>query len=263
MVRVCPGPSWPSVIEMLDPHSLAFYSRQLGLPGWGSAGQNRLQQSTVAIIGAGGLGCPAALYLAAMGIGQLMLVDRDRVELSNLHRQILFEARHIGQYKTAVAAQVLQERYPSCYTQTALLDITQAHSLPVGEAQVVLDCTDNYEARRAVNHLCLQQRLPLVSAAAVGLSGQLTVFDPRQPQSPCYDCLYGAIPGGESCATAGILPAVAGMMACLQVIETTKLLLDMGESLCGRLLLFDAAAMAFRTVTLPRDPACPTCARQG
>lgn len=247
---------------MMDPKSLALYSRQLGLPGWGSAGQERLQQSTVVIIGVGGLGCPAALYLAAMGVGRLVLVDRDRVEPSNLHRQILFEARHIGQNKTSVAARALQEHYPSCRTETADLDLTTVSRWPFPEAQVVLDCTDNFQARRMINRMCLQQRLPLVSAAAVRLSGQLTVFDFRKPQSPCYDCLYGTTPGGESCETAGILPAVAGMMACLQVIETTKLLLDMGEGLCGRLLLVDAAAMAFRTVILPRDPACPTCTGQ-
>jgi adenylyltransferase/sulfurtransferase len=247
---------------MLDPQTLSFYSRQLGLPGWGSAGQNKLQQSTVAIMGAGGLGCPAALYLAAMGVGRLVLVDRDRVERSNLHRQILFEARHIGEIKAVVAARVLQERYPTCRTEAIHLDLmTETQELSIPEAQVVLDCTDNFAARRIINQICLQRRLPLVSAAAVRLSGQLAVFDSRKQHSPCYDCLYGRAEGGESCETAGILPAVAGMLACLQVIETTKLLLDMGETLCGRLLLVDAATMAFRTINLPRDPACPTCAQ--
>lgn len=245
----------------MNDDQLLRYSRQIMLPEIDVAGQDRLLHSRVLVIGAGGLGSPAAMYLAAAGIGQITIADHDTVELSNLQRQLLHRDADIGQDKAHSARTTLAGINPGIEI-TALSGRLDADTLDsaVNSTDVVLDCTDNFATRFDINRACIAHRVPLVSAAAVRYEGQLTVFDPRRDDSPCYHCLYQ--PGDEdmqTCAETGVLSPVTGIIGSLQALEAIKVLLAIGNDLCGRLVLFDALRHEWRTALLAKDPGCPAC----
>lgn len=246
----------------MNKEQFSHYSRQIRLPQIGEQGQRRLLDSRVLIIGMGGLGSPAAMYLAAAGVGHVVISDFDRVEPSNLQRQIVHRAADIGQAKAESASRTLRALNPDI-TVTAIdwqFDDEELEE-QARKSDVVLDCSDNFPTRFSVNEACVKTRTPLVSGAAIRMEGQATTFLPGR-DSPCYRCLYrdeGA--EYETCAAEGILPPVVGMIGTIQALEAIKLITGAGKTLCGRLLLFDGNAMEFQTVTLPRDPECPVCAR--
>jgi len=245
----------------MNDDDLLRFSRQIMLPQIDIRGQERLRDSRALIVGAGGLGSPAALYLAAAGIGHLVIADPDTVELSNLQRQILHGDADLDRPKVASARDSLLAINPALqvtalHTRLAGMELARA----VSDADVVLDCSDNFGTRFAVNAACVETRTPLVSAAAVRFEGQIAVFDPRDEHSPCYACLYReGESADETCAENGVLAPVVGVFGTLQALEAIKLLLTLGTPLAGRLVTFDALAHDWRTLRLPRDPACPVC----
>jgi len=245
------------------------YSRHILLAELGAAGQARLAQARVLVVGAGGLGCPLLLYLAAAGVGTLGIVDHDRVELSNLQRQVAFTTADIGQSKAAAAAAAASDRNPGpdIVAYPFRLDPSNVFDL-VGGYDIVCDGTDNFATRFLLSDACVLARRTLVSAAVLRFEGQLSTFKPHardshhQDEHPCYRCLYPAAPPPglvPACSEAGVLGPVTGVMGTLQASEVLKEILGIGESLSGRLLTWDALAMRFRTVRLRPDPACPAC----
>ena len=239
------------------------YARQLRLPQVGAAGQARLSESRVALIGAGGLGSPAALYLAAAGVGTLTLIDDDRVERSNLHRQVLHADARVGLLKVESARMTLAALNPAIQVMTHAVRV-QAGNVEalLGGHDVVIDGADNFPTRYLLAAASVRLRLPLVYGAVERFSGQVSVFDPRRADSPCYRCLFPEPPAAADapdCAEAGVLGVLPGVIGLLQATEALKLLLGVGTPLVGRLLLFDALAMRFRELLLPRDAACPGC----
>ena len=253
----------------LDADARERYARHLLLPQVGVEGQARLLASRVLLVGAGGLGSPAAFYLAAAGVGRLRLVDDDRVERSNLQRQILHVDAAVGQPKVASARERLLALNPRLQLETvqARLDEENVDALLAG-IDVVLDGSDNFHARHCLNRACLRLGIPLVYGAVERFQGQVSVFDAgrRRGERPCYQCLFpepeGA-GGAPNCAEAGVLGVLPGVIGLLQATEALKLLLGQGESLAGRLLRFDALAMRFRELPVPVDPACPACGGGG
>jgi molybdopterin/thiamine biosynthesis adenylyltransferase len=245
----------------MNDDDLLRFSRQIMLPQIDVRGQERLRDSRALVVGAGGLGSPAALYLAAAGVGCLSIADPDAVELSNLQRQILHGNADLGRPKVESARDSLLAINPAVQVMTLHARLAGADlARAVTEADVVLDCSDNFSTRFAVNAACVGARTPLVSAAAVRFEGQIAVFDPRDAHSPCYACLYrDGETADETCADNGILAPVVGVFGTLQALEAIKLLLSLGTSLAGRLVIFDALAHDWRTLRLPRDPACPVC----
>lgn len=246
---------------MLNDEELLRYSRQILLAQVDIDGQLRLKGSRVLIVGLGGLGSPVALYLAAAGVGELHLADFDTVDLTNLQRQVMHDTAAVGLSKVDSAMARLQAINP----QVALVAHRQAldeNSLAqaVGAVDLVLDCCDNFATREAVNAACVAAGKPLVSGAAIRLEGQLSVFDPRNPLSPCYHCLYGHGSEAElTCSEAGVLGPLVGLVGSLQALEALKLLAGFGEPLVGRLLLVDALGTRFRELRVKRDPACSVC----
>lgn len=245
----------------MNDHQLLRYSRQIMLPEVDIAGQQALVDATVVIIGLGGLGAPAAFYLAAAGIGRLVLVDHDEVELSNLQRQIIHQQSDIGKRKVDSAAASVHELNPEVAVETvhARLDTTGFESL-FSTASAVVDATDNFSSRYQINQACWQAQVPLVSAAAIRWEGQISVFDPRTNASPCYQCLY---PSGDdaalNCAENGVIAPLVGIIGTCQALETIKVLTGAGESLVGYLLFLDGLRMEWRKLKLPKDPQCATC----
>jgi len=248
----------------LSTNQLIRYSRQLRLPQIGLAGQQKLQASRVLIIGAGGLGAPAAMYLAALGIGELTLADGDVVELSNLHRQLLHGTPDIGRAKVESARDTLHRLNPEIILHTLPKRLEGAALLAaVQQVDLVVDSCDNFATRFAVNAACVTARKPLISGAAVRMEGQISVFRLDLPDSPCYRCLYrDGSDQAETCDANGVLPPVVGVIGSMQALEAVKVLLGIGESLHGRLLLFDALRAEWRTLKLKRDPDCPICAKK-
>ena len=245
----------------MNDDQLLRYSRQIMLPQVDLAGQEKLLASRALIIGAGGLGSPAAMYLAAAGVGQLAIADFDVVDLSNLQRQLLHHSNDIGREKTASARDTLLSINPDIQV-TAIPRALQGDELDeqVKLADVVLDCSDNFATRFTVNTACVGQRTPLVSGAAIRMEGQLAVFDSRKENTPCYNCLYKEGENEEpTCAETGVLSPLVGIIGSMQALEAIKVILSLGNDLCGRLVIFDALQHEWRTLTLPRDPACPTC----
>ena len=245
----------------MDDQQLLRYSRQILLPQIGVEGQRQLLEARVLIVGAGGLGSAAALYLASAGVGDITIADHDKVELSNLQRQILHREKDIGRRKVDSARDTLTGLNPDIKVTglEARLDAEQLATL-IGQIDLVIDGSDNFATRFAVNAACVQQRTPLVSGAAIRMEGQLAVFDSRRADSPCYRCLYkeGAEPD-QTCTDNGVLAPVVGVIGSLQALEAIKVLLNLGETLCGRLLLFDALYSEWRSLILRKDPACPVC----
>ncbi|WJW75941.1 molybdopterin-synthase adenylyltransferase MoeB [Thiohalobacter sp. IOR34] len=240
---------------------LLRYSRQIMLPAFGIEAQQRLADARVLIVGAGGLGSPAALYLAAAGVGRIVIADDDRVDLSNLQRQILHGQADLGRPKVASAETRLQAINPDLRV-TPLHTRLQGTALieAVSAADLVIDASDNFDTRFAINAACVAARRPLVSGAAIRMEGQLAVFRADLGEGPCYRCLYREGEEAEqTCAENGILAPVVGVIGSLQALEAIKVLTGVGESLHGRLLIFDAARLEFRELRLRPDPACPTC----
>lgn len=249
----------------VNDNELLRYSRHILLPALGIDGQQRLRAAHVAIIGIGGLGSPAAMYLAASGIGQLTLVDDDRVELSNLQRQIAHTTADIGQPKVESARRMLAALNPDVDIAIHARRLEDAELVTLARAAtVVLDASDNFATRFAINAACLAARTPLVSAATIRLEAQITVFDFRRADSPCYRCLYpGTEELAETCSETGVLAPLPGIFGAMQATEALKLIAGFGESLMGRLLLLDAARMEWRCVKLRKDPQCPACGTRG
>ena len=237
------------------------YSRHMLLPQIGEAGQRRLARARVLIIGLGGLGSPIAMYLAASGVGHLVLVDFDHVELSNLQRQIIHATPDIGRDKVESARDRIAALNPEVKVSTRawVLEDDELES-EIRLATVVVDATDNFETRFTLNELCWRAGKPLVSGAAVRMEGQVGVFDPGDPDSGCYRCLYTNESGeGEACSQVGVLAPLLGIIGSVQASETLKLIVGMGRSLSGRLLVLDALDMEWRALRLPKDPKCPVC----
>lgn len=246
---------------MLDDDALLRYSRQILLKQIDIEGQLRLSQSRVLIVGLGGLGSPVALYLAAAGVGELHLADFDTVDLSNLQRQVMHDSASIGVSKVDSAMTRLTALNPQVQlvAHRQALD-SDSLAAAVAAVDLVLDCSDNFSTREAVNAACVAASKPLVSGAAIRLEGQLSVFDPRNPDSPCYHCLYGHGSEAElTCSEAGVVGPLVGLVGSLQALEALKLLAGFGEPLVGRLLLIDALGSRFRELRVKRDPACGVC----
>jgi adenylyltransferase/sulfurtransferase len=241
---------------------LQRYSRQILLPQIDIDGQQKLLASRVLVIGLGGLGSPLALYLAAAGVGHLVVADDDRVDLSNLQRQIMHRTADIGRAKTDSAQAALAALNPGIKVSTIDYRLSGNElAREVAEADVVVDASDNFATRFALNAACVQARKPLVSGAAIRMEGQVAVFDLRRADSPCYRCLYRDDPGpDEGCAQMGVLAPLPGIIGSVQAVEVIKLLLSIGATLQGRLLLLDALTLEWRSVALRKDPHCLVCA---
>jgi molybdopterin-synthase adenylyltransferase len=242
---------------------LLRYSRHVLLPEIGIDGQQRLSDARALIVGAGGLGSPAAYYLASAGIGTLVLADGDTVDLTNLQRQILHRTDSIGQAKALSGQHTLNAINPDCRV-IALVERLAGKRLEeeIAAVDVVLDCTDNFATRHAVNRACVAAGKPLVSGAAIRFDGQVAAFDSRRHDSPCYHCLF---PEGEDveevrCAVMGVFAPLTGIIGAVQAAEAIKLVVGCGDALAGRLLLLDGLAMEWRSITVPRDPGCAVCA---
>ncbi|XOV83381.1 MAG: ThiF family adenylyltransferase [bacterium] len=240
---------------------LLRYSRQIMLPEVDIAGQEALQNARVLIMGLGGLGSPAALYLAAAGIGNLVLCDDDEVELSNLQRQIAHSNNTIGVNKAESAAQTIHTLNPHVQTDTRSRRLTEDELRgEIANVDLVLDCTDNFASRHMINNICWQSRTPLVSGAAIRWEGQIAVFDANQSASPCYSCLYPNPEGADlNCAENGVIAPLVGIIGTCQALEAVKLITGVGDSLVGYVLYFDAKYMQWRKLTLNRRPNCPVC----
>jgi len=248
-------------MDMLTDNELLRYSRQILLSQIDVDGQLRLKDSRVLIVGLGGLGAPVALYLAAAGVGELHLADFDTVDLTNLQRQIIHGTDSVGVGKVDSAIARLTALNPDVKL-VAHRQALDADSLDAAVAGVdlVLDCCDNFGTREAVNAACVAAKKPLVSGAAIRLEGQLSVFDPRREDSPCYHCLYGHGSEAElTCSEAGVVGPLVGLVGSLQALEALKLLAGFGEPLVGRLLLIDALGTRFRELRVKRDPQCAVC----
>lgn len=249
---------------MMDDPTLLRYSRQIMLDEVDIEGQERLQAAHALIIGAGGLGSPAALYLAASGVGRITIADADVVELSNLQRQIAHGEADLDRNKAASAAASMAALNPTCEI-VALERHLEAEELTrlAATADVVLDCTDRFSSRYAINAACRQAGVALVSGAAIRFSGQLAVFDPRVPQSPCYACLYPPGDGADealSCAESGVISPLVGVIGAFQALEAVKIASRVGHVHQG-LSTFDALSGRWRHFQVPRDPACPVCGK--
>jgi len=241
---------------------LLRYSRHILLNEWGVEGQEQVSQSHALIVGAGGLGSPAALYLASAGVGHITLIDHDVVDVTNLQRQIAHTQERVGLFKvdslkTAIA-QINPEVQVQSIAQRADLELLNHQ---VARADVVLDCTDNFETRHAINQACVQHAKPLVSGAALKMDGQVAVYDTRQSQAPCYACVFPATQEIEEtrCATMGVLAPLVGIIGSLQATEALKILSGMRASLSGQLILFNAKFMEWQTMQTHRHMQCPVC----
>lgn len=245
----------------MNDNQLLRYSRQIMLPQVDIEGQQKLLAANVLIIGAGGLGSPAAIYLAAAGVGNIVIYDNDVVDLSNLQRQIAHHTADIGADKVISTRQTLNQLNPDIQVRAVKQRLEgEQLELEVSQADVVLDCSDNFSTRFAINNACVKQQTPLVSGAAIRFEGQVTVFTPGQNDSPCYNCLYSS--DGEelqNCATNGVIAPVTGVVGSVQALEAMKLIMNIGETLTGRLLLLDGLTMEWNTMKLRKNPNCPTC----
>ncbi len=246
----------------LQDEELLRYSRHILLDDIGFEGQTRFLQSHALVIGAGGLGSPAAMYLACAGVGHITLVDHDTVDLTNLQRQIAHTTDRIGTPKVESAQATLQALNP--HTRVSALpvraDAALLESLVVG-ADVVLDCCDNFATRQAVNAACVRHSKPLVSGSAIQMDGQITVYDPRDAASPCYACVFSpsVVPEEARCATMGVFAPLVGIIGAMQAAEALKLIAGVGQALAGRLLMLDGRSMEWTQVRMGRKAACEVC----
>ena len=246
----------------MDDSQLLRYSRHILLDELGPDAQQKFAAAEVVLVGMGGLGTPAAQFLAAAGVGTLTLCDADHVDLTNLQRQVLYATPDVGKAKVDAAAARIAAINPEVKVRRVPARVGPDELTPLAaDADVVLDCSDNFSTRHAVNRACVAAATPLVSGAAIRFDGQIAVFDVRDPAAPCYHCLFGE---GESleemrCATMGVFAPLVGIVGATQAAEALKLIAGAGASLAGRLLLIDALTMQWREMRVPRDPACPVC----
>jgi molybdopterin/thiamine biosynthesis adenylyltransferase len=246
----------------MNDQQLLRYSRHILLDEIGIEGQQRLLEASALVVGAGGLGCPASMFLASAGVGQLVIADDDRVDLTNLQRQIAHTTARVGAPKVDSLAAALEALNPETRV-TALRERLSGERLAelVRASSVVLDCSDNFATRHAVNRACVLEGRPLVSGAAIRFDAQLGVFDPRDRRSPCYACVFPATDTVDDvrCATMGVFAPLVGIVGSLQAAEALKLLAGVGEGLAGRLLMLDARDMSWQALHVHRDPACAVC----
>lgn len=236
------------------------YARQIRLSQIGEAGQQKLLDSTVLIIGMGGLGSPAAMYLAAAGIGKIIISDFDQVEDSNLQRQIIHRTKDIGELKAFSAKRTIAEINPDCKVEALdwQLDDTELEAY-IAKSDIVLDCTDNFPTRFAINRACVKMNVPLVSGAAIRMEGQIATYIPNDG-GPCYQCLYkGEFENTETCAMEGVLSPVVGVIGTLQALQAILVLIGKSEDINGKLMLFDGLSMEWQSVKVPKNPNCPIC----
>jgi molybdopterin/thiamine biosynthesis adenylyltransferase/rhodanese-related sulfurtransferase len=253
----------PVVTGSLDADAAERYARQVLLPQVGEAGQAKLTAARVLVVGAGGLGAPALLYLAAAGVGHITVIDDDRVERSNLHRQVVHADARVGMSKAESARMTLSALNPRVHIH-AVVDRLRADNVEtlVRDHDVVIDGADNFATRYLLAAATRQLRIPMVYAAIERFTGQASVFDPRREDSPCYRCLFPEPPAAAdapNCSEAGVLGVLPGLVGLVQATEAMKLVLEIGQPLVGRLLTYDALGMRFRELTLRRDPQCPGC----
>ena len=249
----------------MTPEQQERYSRQIKLPQVGENGQQRLVHSRTLIIGMGGLGSPVAMYLAAAGVGHLVISDYDRVDTSNLQRQIVHTHSNIGELKAASARETLLRINPTIEVTVFDYELDTDELITQAErASLIIDCTDNFPSRFELNRASIATGTPLVSGAAIRWEGQVATFIPANDSSPCYQCLYPDI-GAEAatCAMEGVIAPIVGVVGSIQALEALNVLLDTGGGLCGRLLILDGIAMEWQTITLPRNPGCPACNKSG
>ena len=247
----------------LNDDALMRYARHILLDEFGIEAQERISAARALIVGAGGLGSPAALYLAAAGVGHITLVDDDEVELSNLQRQVLHTTNRVGVNKAHSGQEALLAINPTISIEPIASRLSDEDLLRlVPRHDVVLDCTDNFATRHAINRAAVQHKVPLVSGAGIRFSGQISVYDLRQAEAPCYYCLFPEADDVQElrCATTGVLGPLVGMVGCIQAAEALKVLGGFGEPLVGRLLSVDALTMQWHTVRFRKDPACSVCA---
>ena len=241
---------------------LLRYSRHILLDDIGIEGQEKLLRAHAVVIGAGGLGSPAALYLASSGLGRITLVDDDEVDLTNLQRQVMHTTARIGQPKAESGREALLAINPEIAV-TALRERAGPERLRelAGSATVVLDCSDNFATRHAVNRACVAAGVPLVSGAVIRFDGQLSVFDPRRPGAPCYACLFpeGSAYEDVACSTMGVFAPLVGVVGAMQAAEAMKIVAGIGQPLAGRLLLLEGRAMEWTSIAVAHDPNCPVC----
>ena len=246
----------------MDDAQLLRYSRHILLEELGIEGQEKLLASHALVIGAGGLGSPVALYLGSAGVGRITVVDHDTVDATNLQRQIAHTLERVGQPKAESVRTAIAQINPDPVVDviTRRADAALLDTL-VGQADVVLDCTDNFETRHAINAACVRHAKPLVSGAAIRMDGQVSVYDSRQADAPCYACLFppAQAPEETRCATLGVFAPLVGIIGTVQAAEALKILSGMGSCMAGRLLMLDGRAMAWSDIRLQRDPACPVC----
>lgn len=250
----------------MNDDQLLRYSRHILLDELGVEGQQRILDGHVLVVGAGGLGSPVGLYLGTAGVGQITIVDHDEVDLTNLQRQIIHDMSRIGQPKARSAAASIAAINPgvTVHARMERADDTALADL-VACADVVVDCTDNFSTRHAINRACVAHRRPLVSGAAIRFDGQVSVYDPRDAASPCYACLFPPDQQFDEvrCATMGVFAPLVGIIGAVQAAETLKLLGGVGRSLAGRLQMLDARSMEWTEIRLQRHPACPVCGPAG
>ena len=247
----------------LDDAQLLRYSRHILLNELGVEGQEKLLASHALIVGAGGLGSPAALYLGSAGVGRITVVDHDLVDETNLQRQIAHNLARVGSPK----AESVREAIAAINPDPVVTPITQRADAAlldtlVAQADVVLDCTDNFETRHAINRACVKHRKPLVSGAAIRMDGQVSVFDSTQPEAPCYACIFPPdnLPEETRCATMGVFAPLVGIIGTVQAAEALKILSGMGSHMAGRLLMLDGRELSWTDIRMQRNPACPVCA---
>ena len=246
----------------MNDDQLLRYSRHILLDEIGIEGQEQMLAAHAVIVGAGGLGSPAALYLASAGVGTITLIDHDTVDLTNLQRQIAHTTARVGHSKVASCAAAMREINPTIAIHT-ITERVDAESLAaiITKATVVLDCTDNYQTRQAINQACVQQGIPLVSGAAIRFDGQISVFDRRHPKAACYACLFSPDEQFEevSCSTMGVFSPLVGIIGTMQAAEALKLIAHIGTSLDGRLMMLDAKHMEWSTMNISANPQCQVC----
>jgi adenylyltransferase/sulfurtransferase len=248
----------------MNDEQLLRYSRHILLPEIGIDGQEKITGAHALVMGAGGLGSPVALYLASAGVGTLTICDGDTVDLTNLQRQIVHRGDALGMAKAASAERTLAGINPEIEVRAVNERVCgERFNELVGEADIVLDCSDNFATRHALNRACVAHATPLVSGAGVRFDGQIAVFDRREPAAPCYHCLFPESGDNEDtrCAVMGVFAPLVGIIGSMQAAEALKLIAGIGTSLSGRLLLLDALSMEWRTVRLQRDPGCAVCGK--
>ena len=249
----------------MNDEQLLRYSRQIMLPKFGYDGQQKLLDSHVLVIGLGGLGSPVAMYLAAAGTGELTLVDHDNVDLSNLQRQIIHRTKNIDQAKVESAKQSLVELNSDVKINCINKELNEKELSELAkDVTLVIDATDNFTTRFAINRACVTQKKPQVSGAAIRMEGQVSVFDMRKDDSPCYRCLYDEEETSveETCSENGVIAPMVGIIGSIQAMEAIKLISEIGEPLTGKLLVADGLYQEWRSMKLPKDPNCPVCSNQ-